>query len=94
MALNQFADMSKNLTMQIKVVENLTKDGKFKEAGKLLSTAEKACGNLESLIEEDNKVQTHIVSNRKQEITWLQDAIQLGLVKKPAASLRKRTVKK
>jgi hypothetical protein len=90
MAMNQFADISKDLYMQIKVVENLAKDGQFKEAGKLLSSAEKTCGNLESLMQEDNKVQTHIISNRKQEITWLHDTIQNGLVKKPATRLKKR----
>jgi hypothetical protein len=93
MAMNQFADISKDLTMQIKVVENLAKDGQFKEAGRLLTSAEKACGNLESLAQEDNKVQTHIVHNRRQEIGWLQDTIQNGLVKKPATRLKKRASK-
>jgi len=93
MAMNQFADLSKDLTMQIKVVENLARDGQFKEAGRLLSNVEKSCGNLESLAQEDNKLQTHIIHNRKQEITWLQDAIQIGLVKKPASRMKKRISK-
>jgi hypothetical protein len=93
MAMNQFADISKDLTMQIKIVENLAKDGQYKEAGRLLTTAEKACGNLESMVQEDNKVQTHIVANRRQEIGWLQDTIQSGLVKKPATRLKKRVSK-
>ena len=93
MAINQFADISKELYMQIKVVENLTKDGQYKEASKLLSSAEKACGNLESLVQEDNKVQTHIVHNRRQEISWLHDSIQTGLTKKPAVRATKRVRK-
>ncbi len=91
MAENQFADVSRDLYMQIKVVEDMVKGELFKEAVKLLTTAEETCKNLESLMEEDNKIQIHIVANRQREIVWIQESIQEGLAKskkKPAVNKR------
>ncbi len=93
MAINQFADISKELYTQIKVVEDLVKSDLYKEAGKLLSTAEETCRNLESLMTEDNKIQTHIVDNRRREIHWIQDAIQQGLAKGRSKPVKRRTAK-
>jgi hypothetical protein len=90
MAVNQFADISKELYMQIKVVEDMVKSDLYKEAGKMLLTAEANCKNLETLMEEDNKIQTHIIDNRRREINWIQDAIQQGLAK----ARNKKPVKK
>ena len=85
MEINQFADTSKDLYTQIKVVENLIKGDQLKEARKLLPTAEKACNNLESLMAEDNK----IVNNRRLEITWIHDAIQQSMAKAKSKTARK-----
>ena len=93
MALNQFAEISKDLYMQIKVVENLVKGDLYKEAGKLLTTAEETCSNLESLMTPDNTIQTKIVNNRRREIHWIQDAIQHGLAKVKSKPVKKRTAK-
>lgn len=93
MAINQFADISKGLYTQIKVIESLVKEDLFKEATKLLSTAEETCGNLESLVEPDNKIQTHIVNNRRREIGWLHDAIQHGSIKKHSKPGKKSNTK-
>jgi hypothetical protein len=81
MAVNEFADISKELYTQVKIVEDMVKSDLYKEAGKMLLTAEQNCRSLESLMEEDNKIQAHIVDNRRREIKWIQDAIQLGLAK-------------
>lgn len=93
MAINQFADISKDLTNQIKFIESTVRDDLFKEAAKLLSTAEETCGNLESAMVPDNQVQTKIVSNRRLEIHWLHDEIQQGLIKKSGKPVKKRKVK-
>lgn len=93
MAINQFADISKDLFNQIKFIESQVKGDLFKEAAKLLSTAEETCGNLESAMSTDNHVQTHIVSNRRREIHWLHDEIQQGLTKKQAKPVKKRKAK-
>jgi hypothetical protein len=95
MAVNEFADISKELYTQIKVVEDMVRSDLYKEAGKMLSTAEQNCRNLESLMEEDNKIQSHIVDNRRREIVWIQDAIELGLAKTRAKKpVKKRAAKK
>jgi len=82
MAVNQFADISKDLYNQIKFIESRVKDDSFKDAVKLLSTAEKTCEHLESVMTPDNQLQTHIVNNRRLEIRWLHDNIEQGLKKK------------
>jgi hypothetical protein len=92
MAVSQFADMSKELYTQIRVVEDLVRGELFKEARKALTTCESACNNLESVMMPDNKIQSDIIRNRRREIGWIEDAIQAGLAKtKPAA--KKRVVK-
>jgi len=93
MAINQFADISKDLYAQIKVIENLIKGNLFVEADALLSTTKESCRNLESLMAEDNKIQTHIVDNRQQEIHWMHDAIQLGLKNTHSKPLKKHNAK-
>ena len=90
MSINQFADISKDLFNQIKYIESTVKDDLFKEAAKLLSTAEETCGNLESAMVPDNQVQTKIVSNRRREIHWLHDEIQQGLNKKHSKPVKRR----
>jgi hypothetical protein len=40
MAVNQFADISKELYTQIKIVEDMVKGDLYKEAGKMLLTVE------------------------------------------------------
>ena len=89
MEQNQFADTSKDLYTQIKLVENLIKEDQYKEARKLLPTAEKACNNLESLMTEDNRIQKNIVTNRRREINWIQDAIQQNTAKEKSKPVRK-----
>ncbi|MGA2159483.1 MAG: hypothetical protein WB588_07260 [Dehalococcoidia bacterium] len=89
MEMSQFADTSKDLYTQIKVVENLIKGDQFKEARKLLPTAEKACNNLESLMTEDNRIQKNIVTNRRREINWIHDAIQQNTAKAKSKPVRK-----
>jgi predicted nucleotidyltransferase len=94
MAENQFADVSRDLYMQIKVVEDMVKGELFKEAVKLLTTAEETCKSLESLMEEDNKIQIHIVANRQREIVWIQESIQEGMAKsKKKPAVKKRAAK-
>ena len=93
MELNQFADISKDLYTQIKVVENLVKGDSYKEARKRLSTAEATCNNLESLMTPDNRIQKNIVNNRRLEITWIQDAIQQSMAKAKNKPVRKRVSK-
>lgn len=93
MAINQFADISKDLYMQIKVAENLVKGDLFVEADELLSTIKENCRNLESLMTQDNKIQTRIVANRQREIHWIHDAIQHGLAKTHSKPVKKRTAK-
>ena len=93
MAINQFADISKDLFNQIKFIESTVRDDLFKEAARLLSAAEKTCGNLESAMIPDNQVQTKIVTNRRLEIHWLHDEIQQGLTKKPAKPVKRRKAK-
>jgi hypothetical protein len=90
MAINQFADISKDLSNQIKFIESTVRDDLFKEAARLLSAAEETCLNLESAMVPDNQVQTKIVSNRRLEIHWLHDEIQLGLTKKPVRPVKRR----
>jgi hypothetical protein len=94
MALNEFADISKELYTQVKIVEDMVKGDLYKEAGKMLLTAEQNCRSLESLMEEDNKIQAHIVDNRRREIKWIQDAIQIGLAKARAKKPVKKRVAK
>ncbi len=89
MALNQFADISKDLYAQIKVIENLVEGNLFVEADALLSTTKESCRNLESLMTQDNKIQTHIVDNRQQEIHWIDDAIRVGLKKTHSKPVKK-----
>ena len=92
MVVSQFADMSKELYTQIRVVEDLVRGDLFKDARKALATCEAACDNLESIMMPDNKIQSDIIRNRRREIGWIQDAIQTGLAKaKPAP--KKRVVK-
>lgn len=93
MAINQFADISKDLYTQIKFIESQVKGDLFKEAAKLLSTAEETCENLESAMKPDNQIQTHIVDNRRREIHWLHDEIQQGLIKKHSKPVKKRKTK-
>jgi hypothetical protein len=93
MEMNQFADISKDLSTQIKEVENLVRDDQFKEARKLLPAAQENCNNLESLMAPDNRIQRNIVNNRRQEIVWIQDAIQVGTAKAKAKPVRKRVSK-
>jgi hypothetical protein len=45
-------------------------------------------------MEEDNKIQAHIVDNRRREIKWIQDAIQIGLAKARAKKPVKKRVAK
>ena len=90
MAINQFADISKDLFNQIKYIESTVRDDLFKEAAKLLSAAEETCGNLESAMIPDNQVQTKIVNNRRLEIHWLHDEIQQGLTKKNSKPVKRR----
>ena len=92
MAVSQFADISKDLFNQIKFIESRVKDDSFKDAVKLLATAEKTCEHLESVMTPDNQLQTHIVSNRRLEIGWLHDNIKQGLQKKKKPA-KKRTPK-
>jgi len=92
MAVNQFADISKDLYNQIKFIESRVKDDSFKDAVKLLSAAEKTCEHLESMMTPDNLTQTHIISNRRLEIGWLHDNIEQGL-KKKRKPVKKRTPK-
>jgi len=92
MASSQFADISKDLFNQIKMIETRVKEDSFKDAVKLLTVAEKTCQQLESLMTPDNQLQSHIVSNRRQEISWLHDNIQLGMQKRKKAG-KKRTAK-
>jgi len=92
MAVNQFADISKDLFNQIKYIESRVKDDSFKDAVKLLATAEKTCDHLESMMVPDNLLQTHIISNRRLEIGWLHDNIEQGL-KKKKKTVKKRTPK-
>ena len=92
MAANQFADISKDLFNQIKYIESRVKDDSFKDAIKLLATAEKTCEHLESVMTPDNQLQTHIVNNRRLEIRWLHDNIEEGLQKKKKPA-KKRTAK-
>jgi hypothetical protein len=40
----------------------------------------------------DNQLQSHIVSNRRQEISWLHDNIQQGMQKRKKTG-KKRTAK-
>ena len=93
MAINQFSDISKDLFNQIKYIESTVKEDLFKEAAKLLSTAEETCGNLESAMKPDNQVQTNIVKNRRREIHWLHDEIQQGLTKKQIKPVKRRKTK-
>jgi len=93
MAINQFSDISKDLFNQIKYIESTVKEDLFKEAAKLLSTAEETCGNLESAMKPDNQVQTNIVKNRRREIHWLHDEIQQGLTKKQSKPVKRRKTK-
>ena len=93
MTINQFANISKDLYTQIKVIESMVKSDLFKEAHKMLSTAEKNFGKLESAIAADNPVQTHIVNNRRLEIQWLQDSVKRGLLKRPVKPVKKRNSK-
>ena len=92
MAANQFADISKDLFNQIKYIESRVKDDSFKDAIKLLATAENTCEHLESVMTPDNQLQTHIVNNRRLEIRWLHDNIEEGLQKKKKPA-KKRTAK-
>ncbi len=92
MASNQFAAISKDLFNQIKFIESRVKDDSFKDAIKLLAAAEKTCEHLESVMTPDNQLQSHIVSNRRQEISWLHDNIQQGMQKRKKAG-KKRTAK-
>ena len=92
MAVSQFADISKDLFNQIKLIEIRVKEDSFKEAVKMLATAEKTCEHLESMMTPDNLLQTHIVNNRRLEIGWLHDNIQQGLQKKKKPA-KKRTTK-
>jgi hypothetical protein len=93
MSINQFADISKDLSNQIKFIESTVRDDLFKEAARLLSTAEETCGNLESAMIPENQVQTKIVSNRRLEIHWLHDEIQQGLTKKSGKPVKRRKAK-
>lgn len=93
MAINQFADISKDLFNQIKCIESTVREDAFKEAARLLSAAEKTCVNLESAMLPDNQVQTKIVSNRRLEIHWLHDEIQQGLTKKTGKPIKRRKTK-
>ena len=92
MASNQFATISKDLFNQIKFIESRVKDDSFKDAVKLLAAAEKTCEHLESVMTPDNQLQSHIVSNRRLEISWLHDNIQQGMQKRKKAG-KKRTAK-
>jgi hypothetical protein len=92
MASNQFAAISKDLFNQIKFIESRVKDDSFKDAVKLLAAAEKTCEHLESVMTPDNQLQSHIVSNRRQEISWLHDNIQQGMQKRKKTG-KKRTAK-
>ncbi|GEM_PF-471915 len=91
MASSQFADISKDLFNQIKLIETRVKEDSFKDAVKMLAVAEKTCQQLESLMTPDNQLQSHIVSNRRQEMSWLHDNIQQGLQKKKSG--KRRTTK-
>jgi P2-related tail formation protein len=93
MPIDQFADVSKDLCMQIKLIENLLKQNLFNEADELMQQATKCCRTLESLMAEDNKIQTRIVANRQKEITWIQDAIQGNIKKTVGKSAKKRKTK-
>ncbi len=93
MAVNQFAEISKDLYTQIKVIESLVKGDLFKESQGMLSTAEVTFGKLMLTIKSDNQLQTHILSNRRLEIGWLRDAIQHGLTIRLSKTAKKRNTK-
>ncbi|MBN1689387.1 MAG: hypothetical protein JW901_00020 [Dehalococcoidia bacterium] len=95
MAVSQFAEMSKDLSLQIRRVEDLIKGDLYKEAINKLTGIEEACRNLEILMNEDNKIQQRIVDNRRQEIKWITEDIEQGTAKLKSKSgiARKRTTK-
>ncbi|MBN1374771.1 MAG: hypothetical protein JXA01_01310 [Dehalococcoidia bacterium] len=95
MAVSQFAEMSKDLYMQLRRVEDLVKGDLFKEAVKKLTGVEETCRNLETLIEEDNKIQQRIVDNRRREIKWIEESIEQGTakLKSKSGAARKRAAK-
>jgi hypothetical protein len=86
---SNFAEISKDLFNQIKLIESRVKEDSFKEAVKMLATAEKTCERLESVMTPDNQLQSHIVSNRRLEISWLHDNIQQGLQKRKKAGKKR-----
>ena len=93
MEINQFAVINRDLHTQIKVIENLVRVDLFKEATKLLPTAEETCESLASLMKSDNTIQRRIVSNRQLDIKWLGDTIQEASIKKAKSPVKKRKVK-
>jgi hypothetical protein len=93
MPIDQFADVSKDLCLQIKVIENLLKSNEFSEANALVANARKSCHTQESLMVDTNKIQIRIVENRQKEIIWIQDAIQINLKKSSPQPSKKRKPK-
>ena len=93
MAVDQFADVSKDLCAQIKTVEHMLKQNLYREADALMPKVTKCCRTLESLVTEDHKIQNHILANRQKEISWIQDTIQNNIKSKAAKSVRKRSTR-
>lgn len=92
MSINKFAAISKDLCMQIRIIEELLKCKSYIEADALMPKATKSCRTLESLMTEENKIQTHIVENRQKEISWIQDTLKDNLKKTPSKPVKKRDV--
>jgi len=89
MTTNQFAYLSRDLYTQIHVMESLIKSNVLGDVGVRLSAAKQSYSHLESLAEPENKLQCHILANRKMEIHWLDTAIQVALAKVPRIRAKK-----
>ncbi len=93
MAINQFAVTNRDLHSQINVIESLLRIDLFKEATKLMSTAEETCESLASMMKSDNEIQRRIVTNRRLDMKWLGVAIQEASLKKTKSPVKKRKAK-
>jgi len=94
MPIDQFADVSKDLCVRIKAIEQMLKENLFSEADALMPQVAKCYLTLESLMMDDNKIQNQILANRQKEISWIQEAIQGNIHKKRVKSVKKRNPKK
>ena len=93
MTTNQFAYLSRDLYMQIHVIESLVKSNALSEVDLRLSAAKQSYSHLQSLADAENKVQNHILANRKMEIHWLDTAVEVALAKVPKIRAKKRAAK-